>query len=408
MSAVTANDGPVRGHRGDYVLGLTVFILLLFGLIMMYNINPALQQKLGGVGGGTNYFRNQLINVALGTVVWAVASSIFYKTWRRFALPLMAVSLIAMIAVMIPGLSYSALGASRWLKLGPLSFQPAELLKISIVLYLAVWFERHRVETKSLMDGVVPFVVMLTVAGIFIAVLQRDLGTMMVVALTALGMFYVAGIRIKHLALLIIGGIGVGWLSIIAFPHRISRFMTFLDPMSDCSGGGYHICQSLIGIGSGGLFGVGLGKSIQIYGYLPEAPNDSIFAVIGEEFGLIGAMILLALFGMLVYRGLEVARKAPDTFSRLVATGITLIFLFQAFINIAAMLSLVPLTGIPLPFVSYGGSSLLIMMFAAGILFNISKYTVREDSYADSRERRGDSRPRFAGSRNRRRTQIAG
>jgi cell division protein FtsW len=194
---------------------------------------------------------------------------------------------------------------------------------------------------------------------------------------------------------------------IIAFPHRMSRFLTFLHPMSDCKGSGYHICQSLIGIGSGGLFGVGLGKSIQIYGYLPEAPNDSIFAVIGEEFGLIGSLILIVLFGVLVYRGLEIVRRAPDMFSQLIATGITLIFLFQAFVNIAAMLSLVPLTGIPLPFVSYGGSSLVIMMLAAGLLFNISKYTVREETYADNRQRRGDSRPRFAGSGNRRRVTLA-
>ncbi|HUC87350.1 MAG TPA: FtsW/RodA/SpoVE family cell cycle protein, partial [Candidatus Saccharimonadales bacterium] len=164
----------------------------------------------------------------------------------------------------------------------------------------------------------------------------------------------------------------------------------------------YHICQSLIGIGSGGLLGVGLGKSIQIYGYLPEAPTDSIFAVIGEEFGLIGSLIIIGLFGVLIYRGLEIARKAPDNFSRLVATGITLIYLFQTFINLAAMLSLVPLTGIPLPFVSYGGSSLVIMMGGAGLLFNISKYT-KESAYADSRQRRGDSRPRLAGLSDRRR-----
>jgi cell division protein FtsW len=252
-----------------------------------------------------------------------------------------------------------------------------------------------------------PFVVMLGVVAILVAIFQRDMGTMMVIAAAAIGMFYIAGLRLQHLALLLGGGTVLAWMAIVAFPHRLSRFTTFLSPMSDCNGNGYHICQSLIGIGSGGVLGVGLGKSIQIYGYLPEAPNDSIFAVIGEEFGLIGASILVILFGVLVYHGFEIARKAPNTFARLVASGITLIFLFQAFVNIGAMLSLVPLTGIPLPFVSYGGSSLVIMMAAAGMLFNISKYTVREEAYADSRQWRGDSRPRLAGSGSRRRIASA-
>ncbi|HEX7259723.1 MAG TPA: putative lipid II flippase FtsW [Candidatus Saccharimonadia bacterium] len=392
----------VRGHRGDYVLGLAVFMLLAFGLIMMYNINPALSQKQGAE---TSYFFNQLTFVGIGVGAWAVISSLYYKVWRRLALPLLILAIAAVVAVLTP-LGYSALGASRWLALGPFSFQPSELLKLALVIYLAVWFERHYKVLGSFKQGVVPYIVMLAIAGLFVAILQRDLGTMMVIALATLGMFYVAGIRLKHLAILAASGTVVAALAIMAFPHRISRFMTFLDPMSDCSGRGYHICQSLIGIGSGGLFGVGLGQSVQIYGYLPEAPNDSIFAVIGEEFGLIGSLIVLTVYAVLIYRGLEIARRAPDMFARLLAAGITLIFLFQTFINIAAMLSIVPLTGIPLPFVSYGGTSLVIMMVAAGLLFNISKYTLRKDSHADNRQRRGNQRPRFAGTSNRRRVTL--
>ena len=395
-----------RAHRGDFVLALTVFVLLAFGLIMMYNINPALNQRAGG--STVNYFGNQLLNVAVGVAAWIMASSIYFARWQRFAKYMLLAALIGVFALMVPGLSYEANGATRWLSLGPLSFQPAEALKLALILYLATWLTRRSKEEKrSFWDGVFPFGVMIGIASILVVIFQRDMGTMLVIALSTLGMYFVAGLRLKHLALLLAVGGSLAWLAIVTFPHRLHRFVTFLDPMANCSGSGYHICQALIGIGSGGLFGTGLGKSIQIYGYLPEAPNDSIFAVIGEEFGIIGGLLLIGLFGLLVYRGFEVARKAPDGFSQLVAAGLTLVFMFQAFINIAAMLSLVPLTGIPLPFVSYGGSSLVIMMFAAGMLFNISKYTVREVEYADSRQRRGDSRPRLAGPSNRRRVTAA-
>jgi cell division protein FtsW len=221
-----------------------------------------------------------------------------------------------------------------------------------------------------------------------IAVLQRDMGTMMVLALTAVGMFFAAGLRWTHLGLVAAGG-GLGAVALIAaFPHRLSRVATFLNPTKDAMGSGYHINQALIAVGSGGFFGLGLGHSIQVYGYLPEAANDSIFAIIAEEFGFIGSVAVVALFGLLVYRGLQVARNAPDMFSRLVATGISLWLLFQAVINIGAMLSLLPLTGIPLPFISYGGTSLVISLFGAGILLNISKFTTREEGYAD-RSKRG-------------------
>jgi cell division protein FtsW len=399
---------PARGHRGDYILALCVFMLMAFGLIMMYNINPALSQKLLGQVDSGYYFRGQLENIVAALFAWAVATNISYQRWRGLALPLLIGALLSVLLLMIPAFSFSKNGATRWLKLGPASFQPAELLKLALIVYLAAWFERRQDELKSFWDGVLPFGIMLFVTSIIVVIFQRDMGTMMVLALAALGMFYVAGIRLQHLLLILSAGIAAGWLAIITFPHRLSRLMVFLDPGKDANGGGYHISQALIAIGSGGIFGLGLGKSIQIYGYLPEASNDSIFAIIGEEFGLLGAVIVIGLFGIIVYRGIEVARKAPDMFGRLVATGITLIIMFQAFINIAAMLSLVPLTGIPLPYISYGGSSLVIMLFATGILFNISKYTVNnEEAYADNRQRRGDGRPHLSSPGSRRRLKTA-
>lgn len=398
---------PVRGHRGDYVLALVVFVLLAFGLIMMYNINPALSQKLLGRVDSGYYFRNQLINIIASLAVWGIAINIYYQRWRRWAPWLLLAAVFSLILLMVPGLSTAKNGATRWLQIGFVNFQPAELLKIAFIVYLAAWLERRGEEIKSFWDGVVPFVVMIGLASVVVVLLQRDMGTMMVLALAALGMYYAAGMRLRHLALVAGAGLAFAWAAIVAFPHRMERFLTFLHPEKDAAGSGYHISQALIGLGSGGLVGLGLGKSIQIYGYLPEASNDSIFAVIGEEFGMVGALIVVGLFGLLVYRGLLVAKHAPDVFGRLVATGITLMLMFQAFINIAAMLSLVPLTGIPLPYISFGGSSLVIMMMATGILFNISRYTTKEEAYANSRSGRRNSRPRFTGASGRRRVTPA-
>jgi cell division protein FtsW len=306
----------VRGHRGDYVLALAIFVLLAFGLIMMYNINPALSQKLLGRVDSGYYFRGQLLNITVGIVVWMVSAHIYYQRWRQWAIPLLGVSIFAVLLLLIPGLSATKNGATRWLDLGPLSFQPAELLKIGLIIYLAAWLERRSSDLKSLWEGVVPFAVMLGGASLIIVVLQRDMGTMMSLALAALGMYYLAGMRLQHLALMLGAGLAAGWVAIASTAHRMERFLTFLNPGQDCNDQGYHICQALIGIGSGGLLGLGLGKSIQIYGYLPEAANDSIFAVIGEEFGIVGALLLIGLFGLVVYRGLEVCRRAPDSFGK--------------------------------------------------------------------------------------------
>lgn len=374
---------------------------------MMYNINPVLSQKLLGRVDSGYYFRGQLLNIVVGLAAWIFAIHFYYQKWRNLAPVLLAGAFIAVLLLMVPGLSVEKNGATRWLELGPLSFQPAELLKIAMVVYLAAWLEKRSEEIKSFWDGVVPFSIMIGVASIIIVVLQRDMGTMLALATASIGMFYVAGIKIRHLMFILSAAVMAGVVAILTFPHRMERLMTFLDPSKDADGKGYHITQALLAIGSGGIFGLGLGKSVQIYGYLPEAANDSIFAVIGEEFGLIGCLVIIGLFGLLTYRGLEIARKAPDMFGRLLATGISLVIMGQAFVNIAAMLSLVPLTGIPLPFISYGGSSMLIMMLAAGILFNISRYTVNEGAYADSSSRRGDSRPRFTNSSSRRRVKTA-
>lgn len=401
---------PVRAHHPDYLLALGVFILLAIGLILIYSISPILSLHLVGSTDRNYFFAHQIKFMALGAVAWVVGTRVPYRTWQRLSPWLMGFSVFLLLLLFTP-LHLSSLGATRWLKLGPFTIQPAEVLKLALIVYLAAWFERHAEDLHSFWNGVVPFSVMVGIASFVIVVLQKDMGTMLVVLLAAIGMYFAAGLNWRHLAV-ILGLAGVfGLLAIAAFPHRVSRVTTFMH--LDCSqtaaalGNDYHICQALIAIGSGGLAGVGLGHSIQVYGYLPEAATDSIFAIIGEEFGLIGSFAIIALFGFVVYRGLQVAREAPDVFSRLIAVGISLWLLFQAAINIGAMLSLVPLTGIPLPFISYGGSSMVISLLGVGILLQISKYTVKEATHADNRERRGIRRPYFANPGNGRRANVS-
>ncbi len=401
----------VRAHRIDYVIALAVTILLAVGLVMMYSISPILSHKRGLIADPNYYFFNQLRFMALGVVGWIAATTIPYGVWRKWAPKLLILAVVALAGLMIPGLAQSTNGATRWIQLGPVSVQPAEILKLALILYLAVWFERRQADIRSFWDGVVPFAIMVGAACFVIVVLQRDMGTMAVLLAASIGMFFAAGMKWSHLGGLF-GGVGLAmWAAIAMFPHRVERFTTFLDPKCNdpkfALDSSLHVCQALLGVGSGGILGLGLGHSIQVYGYLPEAANDSIYAIIAEEFGLIGSLAIIGLFGILVYRGLKVARAAPDVFSRMVATGISLWLLFQAVINIGAMLSLVPLTGIPLPFISYGGTSLVVSLFGAGILLNISKYTVREVSDANSRQRRGDSRTYIANAGNQRRVKIA-
>jgi cell division protein FtsW len=404
---IGSGGNTVRAHHPDYVIAIVVATLLAVGLVMMYSISPILSHSLPGTGNKNYYFVNQIRYVILGVAVWIATTAIDYRKWRDWAPRLLGLAIIALLALMVPGISHSQNGATRWIGLGPISVQPAEILKIALILYLAAWFEKRQDELTSFFDGVIPFMIMVGVACFVIVVLQRDMGTAMVLGLAAVGVFFAAGMKWRHLMAIAVVGGGAAWAAVLLFPHRLSRIMTFIDPSKAVTGQGYQINQALIAIGSGGIAGLGLGHSIQVYGYLPEAANDSIFAIMGEEFGLIGALGIIALFGLLVYRGLQVARTAPDMFSRLVATGISLLLLFQAIINIAAMLALVPLTGIPLPFISYGGTSLVVTLFASGILLNISKFTVREASDASSRQRRGDSRSYNTNPGNQRRVKVA-
>lgn len=389
--------GSSRRHRADVGLIFITLLLTLFGLVVIYAVSPILSHKLVDDVSQNYFMHGQLRNIAIGLAVFVIASRLHWSNWQKRFLPALVIaSALSLLLMFIPGVAISEKGATRWIGLGPLSFQPAELLKLLSVVVCATWFSRLKESSLGNYKFTLwPVMTFLGILAVFVLFHQRDLGTMLVIASIVLASFYMSGVSLKQVGMLVgIGGV-VGALSIAMFPHRMARLQTFFDPSENLAESGYHLHQALIAIGSGGLFGLGLGRSIQVYGYLPEAANDSIFAIIGEMFGFIGAIIVVVLFSLLIYRMLIVAEQAPDTFSRLLVVGITAWLGMQAIINMMAMLGIIPLTGIPLPFVSYGGSSLVFTMAALGIVVNISRYTVREP-HANRSRRRGQRRAHHA------------
>jgi len=362
-----------RLHKPDYTLLIIVGVIVVYGLVMLSSASSVISfEKFGD----SNYFlKHQLLyGIGVGVIAFLITSKLDYHIWQRLAFPLLAVNVLLLLAVFIPGLGYQYGGASRWIQLGPTLLQPTEILKLTFILYLSTLFSKNIAGIKDVAYGLIPFLVILGVI-IFLIMIQPDMGTMTIIALTGLIIFFVAGAPLKHLAWLILGATGLFLLLVKIAPYRAARLTVFLNPALDPQGIGYHINQALLAIGSGGIFGLGLGHSRQKYLYLPEVTGDSIFAIIAEELGLIFSMALVLLFLTLMYRGYKISKTTPDLFGKLVATGITSWLVCQAFINIAAMVTLIPLTGIPLPFVSYGSSALVASLAAVGILINISKQT---------------------------------
>jgi len=276
------------------------------------------------------------------------------------------------VLVFVPGLGLKFQGASRWIQLGPFSFQPSEMLKLTMILYLAAWLEGKKELKTDLFEGFIPFLAIIGVIS-FLVMKQPDMGTLGIIVLVAMCVYFLSGAKTSHIAMMIAGG-AAAFLALVKFEsYRMSRLLVFLHPELDPRGVGYQINQALLAIGSGGIFGLGLGHSRQKFNYLPEPVGDSIFAIVCEEIGLIGAAVLIFLFFVFAMRGFKIAKKAPDMFGRLVAVGITSWIIFQTLINISAISGLIPLTGVTLPFVSYGGTSLIFSMIGVGILLNISK-----------------------------------
>ena len=356
-------------RRGDRALLLAVAALTAFGLIMVFSASEV--QGWLWFHNPAYYFERQLMWLALGVILLLAAANLDYHRLRPLAWPLGVVTVVLMVVVLLPHFGVEVNGARRWLRLGPLQMQPAELAKIAAIVFMALWLERHRDRLSSLENGVVPFLALLGFT-VLLVILERDLGTTLIVAGILLAQFLVAGGRKRHVLLLALIMALCVYLFIRMEPYRLHRILAFVDPWSDPLNTGFQAIQSVVALGSGGFAGLGLGHSIQKYQWLPFAHTDFIFAIVGEETGLLGTSAVLALFGLFAYRGYRVALKAPDAFGSLLACGVTTWIALQAMINVAAVTVTLPTTGIPLPFISYGGSSLAITLLAVGILINVS------------------------------------
>lgn len=358
--------------QSDRILIYTIFALLAFGLIMIASAGIAYSRTR--FGDSYFFFKRQLLGVSIGLAVLYLTQRINYKFWKKVSFPMFIAGVALLILVFIPGIGSKIYGASRWIQVGAFSFQPSEMLKLSLIIYLAAWLESRGERLKDFFEGLVPFLTIIAIVS-FLLVKQPDVGTLGVIILIAISVFFVSGSKISHMFLMGVGGLTALYVLIKTESYRMNRLLVFLHPELDPRGIGYQINQALLAIGSGGVLGVGLGKSMQKFNYLPEPVGDSIFAIIGEELGMIGCLVLIALFVVVAMRGLKIAKNAPDVFAKLTAVGITAWIFFQAFINISAITGLIPLTGIPLPFISYGGTSVIFLMAGIGILLNISKHT---------------------------------
>lgn len=361
---------PTSG--ADYVFFGALVLLVIFGFVMLASASSDLAKVR--FGDGYYYITQQFIKgLLIGGAGFLLGYFMYYKRWEKWALPLLIGSVVLLVLVFTP-LGLTTGGASRWVAIGPVSFQPAEILKLGFLVYMASWIGKNQNRGKRFFEGFVPFMV---IAGVVAFLLFRQPATTTAVVLFAasLVMYFMAGARLRFLVLFgFFGALAVGLL-IYLTPYRLERVMTYLRPeTADVLGEGYHRDQALIAIGSGGLTGVGYGKSTTKLRYLPEPIGDSIFAVVAEELGFVGSSSLIFLFFVLVWRGFMIARRAPDSFSRLLVIGFSSLIGFQAFVNIGAVSGLLPLTGVPLPYISFGGTSLAVFLTMGGIILNVSKY----------------------------------
>lgn len=358
----------------DVPLLVIVSILVLSGFIIFLSaalgITASSQTKYSSI-----VFNQLVLGLIGGGIAAFIVAQLPYKHWRKWAFWIFVASIILTLAVFIPGLGMEAGGATRWLRLGPVSFQPSEFLKIGFVLYFATWITMvGKKGIKTWKFGFVPFLILaIILSGVMLA--QPDTDTLIIMLVAGAAMYFVAGGPIKHFLIFgLIGLIGLSLL-VVSRPYLMDRITTFVNPTeADAQGSGYQIRQSLIAIGSGGFAGRGFGQSLQKFNYLPEPIGDSIYAVAAEEFGFLGACGLIILFFLFGWRGLKVASRSSDTFGGLVAIGLVILITTQSFWNIAAMLGVIPLSGLPLLFVSHGGTALFFTLVATGILLNISRY----------------------------------
>lgn len=358
--------------QSDRLLLAVVGVLLMVGLQMVYS--SSFGYSLVAYDDAAYLAIRQAMWAVVGFALLLLCARVDYHTWKELSLIGMVLSVLALIAVHLPVIGVSNYGASRWLRLGPLPpIQPSEFIKLPMIIYVSAWLTGREEKLQNFSAGVAPFIVLMGLVGGLI-MLQPDMGTTSTIIFTGMALFFVAGASLRHVTILLAVAAVSGALLILGAQYRTDRLSSFFNPWEDPLGKGFHIIQSLLAFGSGGFWGLGLGASRQKFFYVPGSHTDAIFAIIGEELGFIGVVGIMALFAILLYRGFRLSFRAPDQFGALLATGITFWFTFQILINIGGITKSVPFTGIPLPFLSYGGSALAVNLAAIGILLNISKH----------------------------------
>lgn len=359
-------------NKIDKTLLFLIMAFIFVGLLILASASLVKSQREFQ----TNYYflRHQFFYGALiGLSLLWFGAKMPYRFWQKISVIFFFISLALLFLVFLPEYGLSFGGAKRWVQIGNFNFQPSEIVKLAFVIYLSTWLSRRAESIKSFNQAVLPFIVLNAVLGILF-LMQPDMGSLLIIYICSALLFFLAGARYKHLIILAITGLVALLLLIYISPYRFSRLTSFLNPEEDPLDASYQIRQSLIGIGSGGILGRGYGQSIQKKGYLPETIADSIFVVFVEEFGFVGAVFLIGGYFLVLFKGFRIAKAAPDSFGCLLAAGITILFCYQAFINIGAISGLVPLTGLTLPLISYGSSSYGVTLLSLGILLNISSY----------------------------------
>ncbi len=374
-----------KNHIGkiDKTLFWSFIVLIIIGLLILFSASMVVskqktQTKTNPKGNILYYFSHQVFFGLLpGILIALFFANVSLGFYKKIAGIFLFGTIILLVLVFTPILGFKTKGAASWIDIGGFTFQPSEIAKLALIFYFASLFEKksQNKEIKSFRDGFLPF---LTIFGIFavLLILQPDMGTLILLGIISITMFFMAGGKLTHILTFILLGIIALLLYIQIFPHSAQRFITFLDPEKDTQGISYQLNQSLIAIGSGGILGVGIGNGIQKYNYLPEPLADTIFSVWGEEMGFIGCLFLISLYLIIGWRGFIISKRAPTKSSQLVAVGITSWITFQAFLNIMGNTGLLPFTGLPLPFVSYGGTALIVSLAGMGVLINISRTTI--------------------------------
>jgi cell division protein FtsW len=353
----------------DLIIVLMVVALTCFGVVMVYSASSIMATKK--FHDGFYFLKRQGIYAILGFAAMAFAMRIDYNFWRKAAVPILLGCLVLLLAVLIPGIGGSAGGSSRWIRLPGFSFQPSEFAKIAFIMYMAYSLDKKQDKVRFFSSGFLPYMVVLAVM-LLLLLKQPDLGSSLTLGAVAMVMLFAAGTRLSYIFSMILLALPFLYYAVMHVDYRRRRIMAFLNPWEDPTNTGFQIIQSWIAVGTGGIFGQGLGEGKQKLFYLPEAHTDFIFSVVGEELGFIGVMVIASMFFLLVHRGIRVALYAEDNFGRSLAFGISTLIGLEAFVNIAVVTGIFPTKGLALPFISYGGSSLIITLFAVGILLNIS------------------------------------